>query len=40
VERIAQEGYRARITPEEVRWTLTPRGREAARLIREQGAGR
>lgn len=33
VEEIAREGYVARITPEEVRWTLTPKGRE-------QGAGR
>jgi hypothetical protein len=40
VEEIARQGYRARITPEEVRWTLTLKGREAARLIREQGAGR
>ena len=24
----------------EARWALTPRGRAAARLIREQGAGR
>jgi len=40
VERLAAEGYRARIGAEEVRWTLTPRGDAAARLIREREAGR
>jgi hypothetical protein len=40
VERLAGAGYRARIGAEEVRWTLTPQGAAAARLIREREAGR
>jgi hypothetical protein len=36
VERLARAGARARVTPEEVRWRLTPRGEAVARLIRRQ----
>ena len=36
VARVAGAGARAQITPGEVRWRLTPRGEEVARLIREQ----
>jgi hypothetical protein len=40
VERLADVGARAQITEAEVRWRLTPRGEEVARLIREEEARR